>query len=259
MKDRLPDFYVLGIVRGGTSSMFRYLRKHPQILGPVKNGRAGGKEVNFYNEVFSRGIQWYRDCFPPRDASGHLFGEATPDYLCDPEVTMRLHNTTPDAKFICLLRDPVIRAWSHYCHYKQHELRGMTPVQFTDLARKTPERMKDRRSRKPYQAERVIQMGFYHVHFKRWFQHFDRDRFLIIKSENFFWLPKLLTTSVFTFLGLEDHEIPVGEFDNIDMLRKIRPKVQYPKIPPLVEKFFRDFYAPHNQKTYELLNRDFGW
>jgi hypothetical protein len=43
-----------------------------------------------------------------------VIGEASPRYLCDPDVLTGIDRVLPGAKAIAVLRDPVERAWSSY-------------------------------------------------------------------------------------------------------------------------------------------------
>lgn len=257
IKDNLPDFLILGIMRAGTTSLFRYMRAHPLILGPIKNGRAGGKEINFFNRLWTLGLDWYKDSFPPR-TQDMLFGEATPDYLCDPNVTERILEVIPDAKFICLLRNPVDRAWSHYCHYRDFEFKKMNVNDFLEMRKRVKDEMAPSTSDNSfYNRDRVYQMGFYCVHLERWFNLFPKEQLLIIQSEQFYNDPKFYTNQCFAFLGLEDYNLDT--YDNIDMLRRIRPKVKYPPIPAKVREVLSEFYKPYNLRLYKMLKRTFNW
>lgn len=256
MRDRLPDFLILGAMRAGTTSLFRYLRGHPSILGPIR-GNAGQKELNFFNIHWNKGVDWYKDCWPPRN-SEYLFGEATPDYLCDPPVPERVSRTLPrDSKFIVLLRDPVDRAWSHYCHYRGHELQGMTQWDLGTLTKLVNDKMRIHLHVNPYPRERVLQMGFYALHLDRWLTYFDREQFLIIESESFFRQPEANTNRVFDFLGLKPYHLEA--YDNVDILKQIRPQARYPKIPEKLGEVLREFYAPYNRRLYAFLGIDYGW
>lgn len=256
MKDRLPDFLIIGIMRGGTTSLFQYMRQHPSILGPIK-GQADQKEINFFNIHWNKGIDWYKNCWPPRNMD-FLFGEATPDYLCDPPVPERVSRMLPqNIKFIVLLRNPVDRLWSHYCHYRDHELKGMTEQDIQDMTNYINGKMKIYLHINPYPRERIFQMGFYALHLERWFKFFNQEQFFILESGQFFDNPDIFTNRAFDFLNLKPYHL--GKYDNIDILKRIRPKARYPKISDKLGEVLREFYAPYNNKLYGLLGIDYGW
>ena len=45
-----------------------------------------------------------------------MIGEATVEYLVDPQACKRIYKHLPDVKLIFILRNPINRAWSHYWH-----------------------------------------------------------------------------------------------------------------------------------------------
>ena len=57
----LPNFYVVGTQRGGTTSLFIYLLAHELVHGPRR-----AKGVHFYDTNFDKSVFWYRANFPRR-------------------------------------------------------------------------------------------------------------------------------------------------------------------------------------------------
>src|SRR3712207_6690007 len=104
---RLPDFVIIGTQRGGTTSLYHYLSKHPEVLPALR------KEIHFFDLNFDRGLDWYLAHFARQDQPG-LVGEASPLYMFHRDVPERVRRVLPNAKFIALLRNPVDRAYSQY-------------------------------------------------------------------------------------------------------------------------------------------------
>lgn len=101
----LPDFLVIGAMRAGTTSIYRYLSAHPEVfLVP--------KELQFFTVHFDEGLDWYRNRFRP--AGDRAAGEATADYFARASAMDRIAATLPEARLIVSLRNPSERAWSHY-------------------------------------------------------------------------------------------------------------------------------------------------
>jgi hypothetical protein len=108
----LPDFIVIGAMKAGTTSLFQYLRPHPQVFMPWR------KEVDFFSSKtnWPKGVGWYEEHFagaPP----GHKIGEASPNYSKRhlwPETPDRLMDTLPEVRIIYLVRDPIVRLQSMY-------------------------------------------------------------------------------------------------------------------------------------------------
>ena len=88
----LPDFLIIGAHKAGTTALYSYLRRHPQVTGPT------WKEVSYFDRHHRRGTAWYRGNFPLR--SGHrIVGEASPSYLFHPtapELRLDTAELTPE-------------------------------------------------------------------------------------------------------------------------------------------------------------------
>ena len=113
----LPDFYIIGVQKSGTSALYDYLIQHPCIY-PVRT-----KEIRYFDKYYKNGNNWYQVNFPFKihrhfvnKILGKPFvtGEATERYIDHPRVPERIKKITPNAKFIVLLRNPVERAYSHW-------------------------------------------------------------------------------------------------------------------------------------------------
>lgn len=111
----LPDFLIIGAMKCGTSTLQSQLSAQAGVFMTTP------KEPNFFSddEVFAQGMGWYRGLF---DAApeGALKGEASTHYTklpTHPRVLERLQPVLrPDLRLICLIRNPVERAVSHYIH-----------------------------------------------------------------------------------------------------------------------------------------------
>lgn len=52
----VPDFVLLGAMKAGSTTLFRRLEQHPEVLA------GGAKEPNFFSreENYAKGLGWYR-------------------------------------------------------------------------------------------------------------------------------------------------------------------------------------------------------
>ena len=72
---RLPDFFIIGSAKSGTTTLYRYLCRHPNIFMSTP------KEMSFFSKdkEYERGVEWYASLFA--DASeNQLCGEASTTY-----------------------------------------------------------------------------------------------------------------------------------------------------------------------------------
>src|SRR5919204_149042 len=127
----LPDFLVIGAQRCGTTSLYRYLEKHPNVIGASPS-----KGVHYFDMNAERSLRWYRAHFPTerrrrQAGSGAVTGEASPYYLFHPRGPDRVRAAVPDARLIAMLRDPVDRAYSQY---QQEYARGFEDAETFERA-----------------------------------------------------------------------------------------------------------------------------
>ena len=247
-KEKAPDFIIIGGARCGTSSLYQYLKRHPQVLLPHK------KELHFFDQDsnFNKGVNWYLAQFPSiTDREDLQTGEATPSYLEYPQIAARMKALFPQVKLIVLLRNPVQRSVSWHYHQLVHgfrkgnleaaieremeQLAGLTESELRTMGRTAPNN---------------ILGGLYVYRLQTWMSLFPRDQILLLKSEAFWQEPAETMKQVFAFLGL-----PPLQFDRY-------PKHNigsYPEIEGDLKARLADFFAPHNQKLEEYLGMEFSW
>lgn len=111
----LPNFFIIGAPKAGTTSIFNSLTAHPQVFpSPVK-------EPGFFNHDgrYQRGLDWYAHTYFSESAAYPIRMEATPAYLTWSDKTAPRIAALEDPrsiKFCAIFRDPVARAYSHYWH-----------------------------------------------------------------------------------------------------------------------------------------------
>lgn len=116
--DRELDFIVIGAQKGGTTSLWQYLRSHPQIVMPDY------KEASVFcmpPALIPEGLAQLMDsAFTGAPADARL-GKVSTHYMRGAGkridvagIVELIADTFPDVRLIALLRDPVERAISHY-------------------------------------------------------------------------------------------------------------------------------------------------
>ena len=199
---RIADFLILGAMRSGSTSLYRYLGAHPDIyLAP--------KELGFFTEHFDRGLDWYRDQFSDRPEA--IVGEATADYLARPSAMRRIVTTLPDAILVASIRDPVSRAFSH------HGLLSTRGVDKRSFATAIDEELASVAEHGPdAQGVFYLSHGLYDVHLNRWFDLVDRDRLHLVVFDDLRADPQQVYRDLCRHLGVADTDVPdiVGEAVN---------------------------------------------
>jgi hypothetical protein len=110
----IPNFFIVGAPKAGTTSLYRYLSQHPDVyVSPVKEpGFFAPELVSIDPHVV---VHWhqYLDLF--REARGQrAIGEGSVAYLSSPNAAKAIAARVPHARILMMLRDPADRLFSHY-------------------------------------------------------------------------------------------------------------------------------------------------
>jgi hypothetical protein len=160
----LPNFLIIGAMKGGTTSLYNYLRPHPEVYMPAT------KELHYFvaEKNLPRGIGWYERHF--RDAGDAIaVGEASTDYTKYPlyrGVPQRIAELMPLVRLIYVLRNPVDRIRSHYLH---------------DLARGKERRTIDEAVSG---NEHYLAPSRYALQIEEYLKRFPREQLLLVTSES---------------------------------------------------------------------------
>ena len=257
----LPDFYLIGAQKCGTSALYDYLVQHP-CIHPCST-----KEPRFFDKYFNRGINWYKTCYSytlKKNIEQKIFhrkfltGEATERYLEHPHVSKRIKKTTPNAKFIVLLRNPIDRAYSHYnMRYKSKKEKLSFENAIESEKNRTENEFKkmlddENYYSKDYFHHSYLDRGIYIDKLKRWMEVFPKEQFLIIQSEEFLENSSKIYYNVLDFLKLDKWEP-----DSFTLYKK--RKIIDDKISTDLRKYLLDFFEPHNEELFNLINKKFDW
>jgi len=241
-----PNFIIAGASKSGTSSIYYYLGRHPQVLLSHK------KEIDFYWKNYKRGIDWYLAHFPTiTDSPDFITGEATPNYLRFPQVARRIKATFPKTKIIILLRNPADRAISW--HYHKFNT-GLTNQDLTTAISSEMERLatitESEITKTSFYNPDNILSSLYFYKIKPWMEILGREQFLILKSEDFYQDPAHKMAQVHDFLGLPNCTL------------EKYPKVNagsYSEIDSSLRQTLVEYFAPYNQKLEQYLGMKFNW
>lgn len=106
---RLPDAYVVGHPKCGTTAMYEMLFQHPQVFTGVKEPRYFGDELHYRDTPRPGGTpktldeykEWFREADPEQ-----LIVDVSPWYLWSQSAAAQIAAARPDARIIAILREP---------------------------------------------------------------------------------------------------------------------------------------------------------
>jgi hypothetical protein len=128
---RLPDFFVVGHPKSGTSALYRMLSTQRQVYMPevkepsffVPELRIGKRSTKRYPETIDQYEQLFVDA-----AANQVVGEATTAYLWSRDAARRIAELRPDAKIIAILREPASYLRSLHLQFVQDHVETETDL-----------------------------------------------------------------------------------------------------------------------------------
>ncbi len=109
---RVPDFFIVGHQKCGTTALYLMLKRHPQVFMPeLKEPRFFAPELRSRSEQRRRQsrlpetLEEYLALFAPARPEQRT-GEATPTYLRSASAAARIAEVAPAARVIAIIREP---------------------------------------------------------------------------------------------------------------------------------------------------------
>jgi len=212
----LPNFLVIGAGKSGTTSLYHYLKQHPEVfMSPVKEPlffAAEGGRIRYLGpdgRMMSRptnpgavtSLKEYEGLFA--GARGEkAVGEASPQYLYTPEAPGRIRRRVPEARLVAVLRNPAERAYSAFLHRTRL---GREPLaDFSEALRAEESRMREGWGLSYHYKSK----GFYHAQLSRYLKLFGREQLRVYLYDDLKADPVGVSQDVFRFLGVDDAFVP---------------------------------------------------
>ena len=109
-----PNFLFIGGARCGTTSIYHFLKTHPEAFVPFI------KEVNYFSDLFDEmSLDKYKTEYFNVDTDYKILTEISPKYLYSLKSPERILKSLGNINFGLILRDPVTRCWSQYIGRKK--------------------------------------------------------------------------------------------------------------------------------------------
>jgi Sulfotransferase domain len=261
MTERLrlrPGFIMIGVQRSGTTSMFRMLEAHPQVV------HAHRKQVNYFDLNYARGMSWYYGHFPVASRARHSAGgfgepvafEASGYYIYHPFALERMARDLPDMRLVVMLRDPIERAYSAYKHeyargYEAETFERALELEDSRLAGEVDRMREDiGYESHSHRHHSYKHRGLYAQQLQRAFGHYPRSQVHVLDSELYFSEPAKEYGKLLEFLGLRPFQ--PAQFAKLNAR---------PGAPMQAETraMLREYYRPHDESLAELLGRTPSW
>lgn len=214
-----PTLFIVGARKGGTSSLYQYVSKHPDFEGTrLDRGPKVGETFYFSSRYSDTPWEDFLKSFP---SDGVMTGESSVGNLVSCEAPQRIMKSCgKQAKIVMLFRNPVDRFVSNFLMRARLGSTRMSnntaiatalkvqldrffnailkkEVDITKLPKQWPLL---RCCFEP--AANMIFEGLYYVHLMNWLCNFPRENILIVNSEEFYRKPSVILDQVLQFLNL---------------------------------------------------------
>jgi hypothetical protein len=203
---RLPNLVVAGAPKCGTTSLYHYLKQHPEVYLPAR------KELHYFTRA-----ELARDTAGPGDTTilQHLcadraayeaefagardqpvLGDISPSYFDFAEVAPAIRRELGEARIVILLRDPIAKAFSQYMHLVRD---GREPLPFYEALQAEA----DRTRRGWSMIWRYAGSSRYAARVRHYLDAFGPERVRVYRFEDFVADPQATLTDLWRWLGID--------------------------------------------------------
>jgi hypothetical protein len=207
----MPNFFVIGAARAGTTALYNFLVEHSQIFMPeIKEPGFFMLEGTQYANPYSdrnysiSDIEAYQDLFLEARPEHIAVGEATTGYLTSAHVPERIRQHVPDARLIALLRNPVDRAYSEW---ELLSRAGREPLSFAEAVAREPREPVTNLRWDPDELK-YLRKGMYHAHLTRFYEVFDPAQIAVFLYDDWRTHQQETLCKIYGFFGVDDTFAP---------------------------------------------------
>lgn len=201
---KLPNFFIVGSAKSGTTSIYNYLKQHPDIfMSPIKETHHFSTDIDSskFRPDYAANLNINIDSWLNGDQKKEIFhafvkdwdkylklfknsenqkaiGEVTNSYLYSKEAAKNIRSKFPEGKIIMILRNPVERAFSHFLMDLKS---GLETGSFLEAFKKDMAK-----SNKGWGISNVYyEIGMYYEQVKRYLTVFPQEQIKIILYDDY--------------------------------------------------------------------------
>ncbi len=222
----LPNFFIIGAAKAGTTGLYHTLKQHPQIyMSPVKEPRyfilkdgipdycGPGDQKILRNSILT--YEEYTRLFEDARHETAL-GEATVGYLAySSKAAPSIKQYVPHARLIAILRQPADRAYSHYL---MHFATGREILSFPQALAVEEERQSNNWAK----GWRYKGNGYYHRLLQPFYHLFPSGQIRIYLYDDWKAKPAQMLQDLLRYLGVDESFTPAVIQRNTSWLPRSR-------------------------------------
>ena len=256
MEDIIPNLFIIGAPKSGTTSLYQYLKSHPNIF------MCTPKEPHYFSDDIKgisivKTLDEYQHLFDKRKKRHQVVGEASVWYLYSDTAIKNIYEYNKKAKIIVMLRNPIDLYQSLHQHFIYNGYEDRKDLRdawnFQQNRQQNDNIPKHCPDSKLLQYNNVLKLGY---QVEKLYSIFPKKQIKFILFDDFIRHTKDTYKSTLSFLDLEydyrDH------FPNINKSKQGRYKAlnQFFLNPPLcIKKIWNFFRKIFGNNIIELANK----
>jgi hypothetical protein len=191
-------------------------------------------ELDYFSWNFDKGQGWFFSQFF-LEKNNRFYIDISPSYLSSPEAPLRIFNLEPTTKIILIVRNPIHRAYSHYCML----LRGGAIGENID--------------EEIFKCDRIIQDGKYCKYLRQYRELFGPESIYVGFFDDLSLNPQMFLSELLNWIGV-DYDFRPSILNRAFHFRRPRPKYQL--LYNLAVKLNRTLTAPRSMWWLAKLVRE---
>ena len=264
---RDPGFFIVGAAKCATTSMYRYLRAHPQIFMPDRVEMSYfGSDLLVPNRI--PGLDAYRAHFVGAGAD-QVVGEKSVNYLFSERAAVELRDFNPAAKAIIMLRNPADMVFSlhkQFLYSANEDIVDLNQALEAEVDRSEGRRIPAGAHNPSLLRYRAV--ATFTPQVRRYLDEFGPDRVHVVLFDDLIVDPDGVYRCVLEFLSVDpDHEVdfavhnPAKRVPNIGVRKLMKThqglsRVLHRVLPQSVLDGARDGLAKLQQQPAKELDPD---
>jgi hypothetical protein len=202
MNNQLPNCFLIGAAKSGTTTLTDLMSQHPEIYIPY------AKEPRFFSndEFFQRGVDWFQETYYSKAGDAPVRLDASTTYLYwSSKVAPRLldYDKDQNIKIMAIFRNPVQRAYSMYWQMR----RDVTvKLSFQEALATEEESFRQNFEAFSYYGKiryGIFRGGCYASLIKPYLNLFPPERILLLLQDDLLADPDTTLAGVYSFLNVE--------------------------------------------------------
>ena len=237
-----PNFFIVGAPKCGTTSLYEYLRSHPQVFMPEL------KEPHFFSHDlithhFVHSLDEYLQLFSKATPQQLRVGEASASYLLSSAAIREIREFNPDAKIIAMFRNPVDMVYSFHSQllYWSEETENDFEVAWRLQERRRMGLDVPRTCQEPFWLQ-YRDIGQFGTQTQRLLSVFPPEQVKLILFDDLATSPQRIYDEVIDFFGIShDHRSEFPRANENKRARLTWLRDFYRKPPPILLQTYRRF------------------